>query len=197
MPISRSSFLHLCIILCSLFAIQYIYTFLEIFSFPFTFYFIIFVCLRFASISIVAITQRVRDAIFLRVSPYLGSMLATIIEITKVTNDRGDIYIYIYIENLSVSIYTLCRNYVEVEGKLRPIKGRWHAWTKKAWLVKSFHVAACLGALSLSLVVASTRGTSMTSFIGISAPRPERHVADVPLLISRESGRRRNLIIGR
>lgn len=113
------------------------------------------------------------------------------------SNQRSRRYIYIYIENLSVSIYTLCRNYVEVEGKLRPIKGRWHAWTKKAWLVKSFHVAACLGALSLSLVVASTRGTSMTSFIGISAPRPERHVADVPLLISRESGRRRNLIIGR
>lgn len=195
MPISRSSFLHLCIILCSLFAIQYIYTFLEIFSFPFTFYFIIFVCLRFASISIVAITQRVRDAIFLRVSPYLGSMLATIIEITKVTNDRGDIYIYR--ESFGFDIYSLSELYVQVEGKLRPIKGRWHAWTKKAWLVKSFHVAACLGALSLSLVVASTRGTSMTSFIGISAPRPERHVADVPLLISRESGRRRNLIIGR
>ena len=99
---------------------------LILFSFPFTFYFIIFVCLRFASISIVAITQRVRDAIFLRVSPYLGSMLATIIEITKVTNDRGDIYIYIYIyrESFGFDIYSLSELYVQVEGKLRPIKGR-------------------------------------------------------------------------
>lgn len=72
-----------------------------------------------------------------------------------------------------------------MEGKPRPIKGRWHAWTKKAWLV-SFHgmrPCSCLLRCSLSLVVASTRGTSMTSFIGVPL-----HAGTWPtsLLISRE-----------
>lgn len=107
---------------------------------------------------------RVRDAIFL----HFISDRCALLKLRKWRNYRESFFDPLF-----------SRNYLQAEGKLpRPIKGRWHAWTKKAWLVHSGRAFTrvtvaygyVVGARYLSCRLPHSR-TSVTSLSRFRKPR--------------------------